>query len=267
MAAEHGGRRETEGPEPGVAYPSLPRQLPTQPPPSCSGLASSGLFLSPALRASLLGPLRAAPLLASSHGARIPLEDVARCRVQATRCPPEDPRQGWPTRRSRRFAMGARRRGRELRASEQCFARLVQRPAQCLQALAERYPFARRRSEESTVTLRPVWRTTCNRARDRRQSLSSDHTPPPVDAVLAAPRTLQAGWRGPHPSAQPSGGQFLGPGTCTATRSALWTAMGSTSGVCSSRRPSCEDLKRSFSAIGLGLQDHHPRRLAMHPPT
>jgi hypothetical protein len=33
MAAEHGGPRETEGPEPGVAYPSLPRQLPTQPQP------------------------------------------------------------------------------------------------------------------------------------------------------------------------------------------------------------------------------------------
>ena len=41
MAAEHGGSRETGGPEPGVAYPSLPRQLPTQPQPRVEQISAA----------------------------------------------------------------------------------------------------------------------------------------------------------------------------------------------------------------------------------
>jgi hypothetical protein len=41
MATDHGSPRETEGPEPGVAYGLLPRQLPTQLPPNHNSTARS----------------------------------------------------------------------------------------------------------------------------------------------------------------------------------------------------------------------------------
>ena len=38
-APDHGGPRETEGPEPGVAYGRPPRQLPTRPTSALDGLS------------------------------------------------------------------------------------------------------------------------------------------------------------------------------------------------------------------------------------